>query len=288
MELYNSEIWRLANFKKCKTKFYSLIFHFSLSAFLLLFSSCQPTLIAEFQDKPVVESYFYADNEPVVRISKLIPFRNDVEFSDEDINLLAVTVTDNTAGESRILSAQGDGIYTTDGFRGVEGHTYTLSIPYNGEIVTATTTIPPKPAGMKTSKTSIEAGGFGMGGGTGGAEITWDNPGKDYYMLKIENLESNPSPIFEIGDDDEKSPGFAFRTEPTQEGSSTLSPMSFSYYGRHNVILIRMQPEYVLLYSSNGSTSSTLTEIHANIEGGYGIFTGVNSDTLRVTVTRSL
>lgn len=265
------------------------IFHFSLITLHLFLTACQPTLIAEFQDKAVVESYFYADNEPVVKISKLIPFRDDVEFSGEDADMLAVTVTDDTTGESRMLSAQGDGVYTTDGFKAVEGHTYTLTIPYNGETVTATTTIPPKPAGMEISATVIEAMGFpdfSTRAPGGGAEITWSNPGKDYYMLAIRNTETDPTPIFDEEEAGEDWPRPSFRTEPTQGTTAELSPMSFSYYGWHDVILVRMQPEYVLLYSSNGSTSASLTEIHANVKNGYGIFTGVNSDTLRVKVVQ--
>lgn len=255
---------------------------------LLALVSCQPTLIAEFNDKAVVESYLHAGNPPVVKISKLIPFRDDVEFSDEDIDMLAVTVTDDTTGESRVLAALGEGRYSADGFTITEGHTYSLAMPYNGETVTAATTIPPQPVGMAVSTTVIEAmghPGLSRAPGYGGAEITWENPDKAYYMIAVENTETNPTPIFDEEEEDWPRP--SFRTEPTQGTSSVLSPMSFSYYGWHDVILIRMQPEYVLLYSSQGETSQTLTEIHANIEGGYGIFTGINSDTLRVKVVAS-
>ncbi len=253
------------------------------------FTGCQPTLIAEFSDRPVVECYFYADHVPTVKITKLIPFRSDVVFSEEDVDRIAVTITDDTTGESCILTAQGEGIYTTaSNFKAKVGHTYTMTIPYNGELVAATTTIPPKPVNMALSETSITAMGSPMGragGPGGGVEITWDNAGKDYYMLAVENTMANPEPIFE-DDGEEEWPRPAFRVEPTQGTSTQLSQMSFYYYGMHDVILIRMQPEYVLLYSTNGTTSSTLTEIHANVENGYGIFTGVNADTMQLKVIK--
>lgn len=257
-------------------------------ASLAALAGCQPTLTAEFRDKAVVQAYLYADRAPEVKIFKLIAFRDDVSYSDEDVDRLAVTVTDDTTGESAVLTARGDGLYSTDAMRVTAGHSYSLALPYNDETVTATTEIPAKPVGMAQSRTVITAGmggGFG-GGGSGSAEITWENPDEDWYMLAVENIEDNPTPIFDE-EDEEDWPRPSFRVEPTQGTSATLSGISFSYYGRHNVILIRMRPEYVLLYSSGGDTSSTLTEIHANVEGGYGIFTGANCDTLQVTVTAS-
>lgn len=252
-------------------------------------TACQPTLIAEFQDKAVVQSYLYAGQEPVVKISKLIPFRDDVTFSPENVDNLTVTVTDETTGESRLLTPRGEGVYSTEGFETVAGHTYSLLVPYNGADVTAITEIPQKPVGMEISATVIEAMGFPamsrVPGPGGGIEITWENPEKDYYMIAVQNTEAAPKPIFD--EDEEEWPRPSFRTEPTQGASATLSQMSFSYYGYHDVILIRMRPEYVLLYSTNGNTSQTLTEIHANVEGGYGIFTGANTDTLRIKVVES-
>ena len=262
----------------------------SAALFALSAASCQPTLVAEFNDKAVVQAYLYADHAPEVKISKLIPFRDDVTFSDENIDRLTVTITDEGSGESYTLTPQGEGLYSTDAMKVTTGHTYSLSMPYNGETVTATTVIPSKPVNMAQSRTVVTAGmgGGPGGGGSGSTEITWDNPEEDYYMLAVENIEANPQPIFDIDEEDaEDWPRPSFRVEPTQGESATLSAMSFSYYGRHNVILIRMRPEYALLYSSSGGTSSTLTEIHANVEGGYGIFTGANCDTLQVSVVQS-
>ncbi|MDR2882831.1 MAG: DUF4249 domain-containing protein [Alistipes sp.] len=263
-----------------------------MTAALTVLAGCQPTLVAEFRDKAVVQAYLYADHAPEVRVSKLIAFRDDAVYSDEDVNALTVTVTDDTTDESVALSPRGDGLYSTDAMRVAAGHTYSLRMPYNGESVTATTEIPAKPTGMATSRTVITAMGFPgstrQGGfGNQGAEITWDNPEGDYYMLSVENVETNPRPIFDEDEVDEDWPRPSFRVEPTQGTSAMLSQMSFSYYGRHNVILIRMRPEYALLYSTSGDTSQTLTEIHANVDGGYGIFTGANCDTLQVSVTSS-
>ncbi|NJO24567.1 MAG: hypothetical protein HC867_00495 [Bacteroidia bacterium] len=45
-----------------------------------------------------------------------------------------------------------------------------------------------------------------------------------------------------------------------------------------------MQPEYAALYNSNGNSSQNLTTVPTNVQNGLGIFTGVNADTVFVTV----
>ncbi len=262
----------------------------------LLAISCEPTLVAEFQDKAVVESYLYAGSIPSVKISKLIPFRDDVNYSEEDIDNLNVMVVDEGDGSSVTLTLQGGGLYADSTFIIQTGHTYTLHIPYNGESVTATTIIPDKPVDVALSKTTVSV----MGRPSMGAmslikatdshepvEVTWSNTDESYYMVVVENIEANPTSIYDWDDDDEDRPKPIFKMEPTQSASTQLSQQNFSYYGRHNVILIKMQPEYVLLYQTQSNTSQTVSEIHANVNNGYGIFTGVNSDTLQVNVVQS-
>ncbi len=256
----------------------------------LALCACQPTLVAEFQDKAVVESYLYANNSPTVKVSKLIALRSDVSYSSENVDALQMTVTDETAERTYTLQPQGDGLYANASLKVTEGHTYTLTLPYNGEQVTATTTIPPKPQGMTLSAAVMEipqrpnmamaANASRADSGWEPITVTWDNAAGDYYIIVAECIESSPTSIYTISDDDDI-PRPMFRTEPTTAAESQLSMQSFSYYGRHNVILVRMQPEYLLLYKSTGNT---IAEIHANIENGYGIFTGVNADTLQINV----
>ena len=54
-------------------------------------SACEPTLLAEFEDKPVVNCYLEDGVSPIVNISKIIAFRDDVTYSDEDISKLDIT-----------------------------------------------------------------------------------------------------------------------------------------------------------------------------------------------------
>lgn len=254
--------------------------------------SCEPTLVAEFQDKAVVEAYLHAGSAPSVKISKLIPFRSDVSYAEVDIYNLSLTIFDESDGNSAVLNPQGGGLYVDSGFTIIEGHIYSLYLPYNESIVISTTLIPAKPMGMALSSTSISV--MGRPGGMMSlakaahepVEVTWTNDDNSYYMVVVENIESNPTSIYDW-DDDEDRPKPMFRMEPTQSASTQLSQQSFSYYGKHNVILIKMRPEYALLYQTQTNTSQSISEIHANVENGYGIFTGLNSDTLTVYVSQS-
>lgn len=61
---------------------------------------------------------------------------------------------------------------------------------------------------------------------------------------------------------------------------------NLTQYGRHQVIVFRVNHEYAALYQSTGSSTLSLTQPPTNIQNGLGIFTGVSSDTLYFEVTK--
>ena len=84
-------------------------------------------------------------------------------------------------------------------------------------------------------------------------------------------------------------PPQGFKLDYTQGESATLSQANFNYYGEYIVSVIHITKEYAIM-SQGGSTSSTsLVDIRGNIDGGYGIFAGINcvSDTVRVRAQSS-
>lgn len=117
-------------------------------------------------------------------------------------------------------------------------------------------------------------------------EIYWKNPERNTYLVVIECLEANPTYIRDTTYG--ISPSTRFKTEPTQDSICVLSPQSFTYLGRHRIILFRLQPEYLLLLKSNSNQSQSLQEIRANITNGFGIFSAMDSDTLSLNVVRYL
>ncbi|MDR0687362.1 MAG: DUF4249 domain-containing protein, partial [Prevotellaceae bacterium] len=257
----------------------------------------EPTLIAEFQDIPVVEGYLYSGAPASVKISKLIPYRNDVTFSDEDVSRLHVEIVDETDGATYTLLSQGGGLYADTTLLPGIGHAYRLQFAYNGEQVSALTQVAAAPEGVTVSPTSITVptwggGGGGFGGGGGGGPTTpamisieWSNPNLDYYLVVVDNVDSNPTSVRDSLYNATTTDSLSFLTELTQDSIVQLSSQQFSYTGRHIVKLCRVQPEYVVMLQANtDSRSEPLTEVHANVVNGFGIFTGMAVHRAVITV----
>lgn len=247
--------------------------------FLLALVSCKDTVVTGFQDKPVVESYLYADESPTVKVSKLIAFSSDMIFSDVDIDKLDVSITETTTQKKYTLTSSGEGVYGNKSLIITAGSTYKLTIPYNGQEVSATTAVPEKPMNVTTSATTIAIPTMGEPGS--GAvtempppvEIDWSNDEQSYYLIYVKNVESVKVPI------NSRNPSGKdfFRNQPTTSNHSELNARSFQYYGLHRIILYKIQPEYVLFFQETSNNSQSISEIKANVENGMGIFTGINS-----------
>lgn len=257
---------------------------------LTITSSCEKIeLKTADNDIPVVESYITPGNDILVSIFKQLVFDSD-DTTIQPIDNLAIRVSD---GESWFgLTNTGDGIYKSSEIEILAEMDYYLEFEYNNLLVTSETFIPTKPVGFETSSTTIEAFTFSFEGGGFPTEmpempesttLSWLNANNDYHMIVVENTENDPQIINEPSDDFDR-PQRSFRSTPIQGSSQDLSPMSFSYYGAHRVILYKLNPEYAALYEQIGSSSLDIVAPPTNIINGLGIFTGINSDTLYVNV----
>lgn len=247
--------------------------------FIGLFWSCEPTLVSEFQDRPVVECYLKAGESPVVTISKLIPFKDDVQFSSENIDNLSITIKDDDAGEDYLLNSIGEGRYTNSLCTLKEGHQYTLSFVYDQIPVTATTFVPDSPQNMALSASTISVRGYHSSDISvqnadpmSPLEVSWDNPDSSYYVVAVINSEETPRQIWNT----DTAPSIGFQTEPTRGCSTQIAPHSFNYYGNHEVILYKIRPEYAVMCNALNNTTEYLSEVIANVKNGYGIFTGIS------------
>lgn len=255
--------------------------------FLLTVFSCEKSN-APFTDTPIIESYLSPGKHPIVKISRQIPFSPDAVYSSEEINSLMVKLT--SADLNCILKANGDGSYTDNSLIVTEGVEYNLSFVFNGKNVLATTKIPSKPSHFSQSAKSISV--MRMDGTTfpqGGffempepLKLTWDNDDGSYYIVVIENMESVLDPVRNFGDSIPT--GNIFRKRPTTSQGIELRPQEFQYFGKHRIILYHVLPDYASLYDESISSSQNLTNPSTSITNGYGIFTGLNSDTLYLQV----
>ena len=255
---------------------------------LLAFASCEAIPETEFTDRPVVCCYLSAGESPVLTVQKLIPFQGDAQFSEEDVNTLEITIADQTAGKEYLLSCTGEGTYGNPDLIAEEGHEYSLSFDYDGVPVTAVTTVPSAPEGVSFSATKIEVMSFQppqtmSKAPSDGIEISWKNDEGEYYI--VEGRTSSTDPVTEV-DDDEDMPAKSFKLNYTQGTSATLSSSDFNYYGTYYISVIHINQEYAVMSQGGSTSSTTLVDVKGNVDGGYGIFTGISAVTETVKVSQ--
>lgn len=253
------------------------------------FIACNKNDNTEFTDSPIVESYLHAGDYARVKISRQIPFSSNVKYSTDDINTLSIEITHNNI--SFTFNSLGDGQYIDSSLIITEGERYDLAFIYNSKNITAYTKVPSRPVNFTQSiksisleKTDSTSGGQWMGGFSMPEPIslTWDNSDGSYYIVVIENMATTLVPIRDFGS--RVPPGNRFKKAPTTSSGLELGPMEFQYFGKHRIILFHVLPDYASLYSEKQTSSQNLTNPSTSIMNGYGIFTGLNSDTLFIDV----
>lgn len=249
---------------------------------MLLISSCKMEESApEFEDIPVIEAYLHAGKNFELKVSRQIPFSSDPAFSDDDLNQLSIIV--NTQNQNYQLISVGNGVYQSDALIIDSDTEYKVAFLYNNKNVEAITNIPAKPSGLNISANEIiiETGTFPPVMPEP-IDVSWQNDDKSYYLIVVENIETDPEPINENG-----AGGMTFRNEPTQSNNYQINSRSFAYIGTHRIILFHLNPDYAKLYDDSGNSSQNLTNPNSSIQNGLGIFTGINSDTLYLEVKKN-
>jgi hypothetical protein len=264
------------------------ILFFILIIFMVL-TGCRKSNYSEFTDTPVIESYLRPGDYLNLQVSRQIPFSSGVTYSSDDIDNLNIKVTNRNI--TYTFTPIGNGKYIDSSVVVSEGETYNLSFIYNSRNVSAFTSIPSKPLNFSQSDLSISVNRMDSTsgppqGGPGSmpepVTLKWDNEDGSYYIVVIENMEQTLDPIRDFGDNGP--PGNIFKKPPTSSSGLQLRPQEFQYFGKHRLILYHVLPDYASLYSGKTTSSQNLTNPSTSITNGYGIFTGLNSDTLFLNV----
>ncbi|HEY0669515.1 MAG TPA: DUF4249 family protein, partial [Sphingobacteriaceae bacterium] len=232
---------------------------------------------------PVVESYLNPGKPIQVTVTREILYGS----SDTLMPLTGLQVKIANSGQTYLLPETSPGKYESVAASVVAGATYQLSFDYNSREVTAQTTVPASPGTFTASGTQMVVPQIGPGMQLPEPIVyRWQNPEQAYHLMVVKNVEANPQPItFNLGDNVIEKPEPVFRLPPMKGEQQQLSLGRFSYYGRHAVILYRIQPEYAALYEDTSNNSNNLLAPPSNIRNGLGIFTAVNAaDTLWVQV----
>lgn len=169
-----------------------------------------------------------------------------------------------------------------------EGDTFILDINYGEQHLTSEAIVPAKPDSFSSNIDTMYVPSFDRNrdyirwifADSNIIRLNWDNPEDHFHYLLMDNVEEDPEPL-------EKTlpPRWRnFISEPFIDTSYAMLASTITHFGRHNIVLFHVQTNYVLLYQSSGQNSRDLNEPYNNINGGLGMFTAFNSDTVSIVL----
>ncbi len=252
----------------------------------LFVTSCKKDVTAAYVAKPVVQAYLVANQPLSVYIKQEILIGSTDTATQTIDGLNNVTITCVQTGVAYTLNFIGKGVYVDSAYKVVAGNNYNLSFTYNGTIISASTVVPAKPTGVSISATtlSIPPNIYNISSVTP-LTLNWSNPNNDYFLVLVQLINSADtlSPIDTSSHFHRHS---FFRYQPVQTNTSQLSPRDFSYYGNYYTILYKVNADYAELYNGSGNNSQNLTQPISDIKNGLGMFSGINADTIQVSITQ--
>lgn len=252
---------------------------------MLLFTACQKsTNTTDITNKPVVIGYLMPGQPISIRVYQ------QKGLTDTAVYGAAITglqLTLSNGSQTVTLSETGSGIYTysNNAFL-ASGKTYTLNFSYLNEAVTATAVIPAKPTGYTASRTTINIPLVTTNGPAATDSIAvsfkWDNPNSLYHVIVFKNDDTNPYNLHPIMNN-----LINFTINAKQAAYYDVYFRTISYLGVYRAILYSVSKDYVDVLQSNANTTSQrLADPPGNITNGYGIFTGMQADTIKLTFTQ--
>ncbi len=245
-------------------------------------------------DLVVMRAYLFA-GEPVTEIR----LTSSLELGSEDsvappVSDAEVYLTRDGTSYALQPTAGRPGFYNYSGNDLVvrAGDEFTIETRYLGRVATATTEVPSKPTQVGASPDQLSVQQLTAGAGRGmfqnddttAVQVTWANPGGESYYVTLENIESDPDPIFELPAGFDKFRPLKFVSIPVNSQEYRITRNSVTNYGTHKVKVYQVNQEYVDLFLSRNQDPQNLNEPLTNVTGGLGIFTAFNSDSVFIEV----
>lgn len=264
-------------------KYKPLLFLFALPI-AFLFSSCKKdqTTSTSVADWPVVISYITPGQPISVKVYQQKDITDTATYGSL-ITGLSLTITDGSKSISLTETSTGTYTYSPLNYL-TTGKTYTLKFTYNNVLVSASTLMPAKPTNFVASRDSINLPLALSNLSTSAVALTytWDNPDSLYHMLVFKNDDNN---AFKLRAQRNSQLNFSFNA--AKATYYQVDYQSLNYLGVYHIMLYSVNKEYIDLLTSNAnSTSQQLTNPPTNVTNGYGIFTAVQADTLRLALTQ--
>ncbi|HEX6429803.1 MAG TPA: DUF4249 family protein [Niastella sp.] len=243
-------------------------------------NSCKKNSEPQHSPRAIVEGYVSPGKGVSVKITKEITAgATDTPTPLEDLD---VTIDKNRAPFK--LSYMGKGIYANPDMVIMEGDTCRLHFGYNGEEVTGYTIVPTRPTGFTCSSQTVKYKPGQKMVTPELLELKWDNPKAEFHTVIIKHVEPGTPQV--LTNNQTKAPHNIYTAPWLDNKVSIPTYDNFFWLGKHEVILYKVLPEYVVLFREPNNSSQNIASAPTNISLGYGIFTGVStSDTLMLTVS---
>jgi hypothetical protein len=252
-----------------------------------LFASCSKELNTPItpDDLPIVESYLYAgDSIITIKVTKILPFSDDTIVATEFISGLHPQINGADLSETSF------GIYTLAlGEKRIQpGESYVLKFVYASDTVSSTTIIPDKPLDFSISSNIIYMDRITITSSSipsappADLMLSWYNADESYYYGLIQYMETTRdfinyrSVYLELSD--------TTSISPTNTSEARLGTRNLNFFGHYRIILFKVNDEFADLYSQTEVNSNNITSPVSLIKNGFGVFTGMASDTTYLEV----
>lgn len=256
-----------------------------IAAILLLLTACKKDNTNTSVNEPVVSAYLIPGHVLTVNVYEQKSLSDTAKYGTP-ITGLQLYVSDGSNNVQLAETAKGVYTYNDMNFL-ITGKSYTMQFKYNGYTVSANTTIPAAPKGFMENNSVVHLGNAVSGPNATidtVATLLWSNPDSLNHIVVFTNSDYTSSPISSGHFGNSGSSNFELNAERTS--ATYLTQRTFFYYGIYQVVLFTVNQEYIdfLKTNTNTSTSQTLTNSYTNINNGFGIFTAMQGDTLKMEV----
>jgi hypothetical protein len=264
-------------------KKYTLKCKLLLSLTVLMMAACtKQNLDTANVNLPVVEGYLMLGHLVTLKLYQQKSLTDTAKYG-KPITGLLVYISDGNKSVQLKESPAGTYAYNDQSFL-VAGKTYSLQFKYLTYTVSAKTVMPGKPANFTTQYGTITIS-TSTGPGTNNTivdKLSWDNPDTLNHVLVFNNLDGSAFPLSTFGGNRPVN----FEINTNRAAFYNLTQSIFPYYGHYQIMLLRVNQEYIDLINGNtsSSTSQNLTNLPTNIINGFGIFTAMQADTLNFNV----
>ncbi len=266
------------------------LYYISLFFAIVFLSSCEDNDSESVNNDTVVEAYLYEGSSSIdIKLSEIIPFE-DMGAEEEKVitGAEAYVYVDDT---EYLLKEQDNnpGHYTFSDYYETIHSGQEISFYFNKDKeIRSQTIVPERPQNVQLSVNEMYIEQISslmdladLAEST--VEISWDNPDNSYYYVSVKNIEENPETI----DPNNYIPDVdGLNTPPLQTSFSILWINQLNDYGTYEIVVYKVNSEYVDLYNSQQQDSRTLSEPLTNIDNGYGIFTAIAADTVYLEILK--